>query len=217
MARTASDLTLKIRELLDKHDGNLTHSQIRPLLVEAGFEVKKEASEISPECSAFYEAGGDIRDNASVTKAFKACKFDETTQKRVLKEAQVRKEFKDESNFYNVTKSNWGKARDVAESRKPETSRNTKAKTAAVEADTVKVAAKRGRPPMVKPVDTVAHVAKRGRPPMVKHTDAIAQVASIGGVTAATKRIAALMAEAESLQNAVNEVQALQKRLKDAA
>ena len=203
MARTASDLTLKIRELLNEHDGNLTHSQIRPLLVEAGFEVKKEPTEISPECSAFYEAGGDIKDDALTEKACKACKFDEATQKRVLKEAKIRKEFKDESNFYNVTKSNWSKARGETVSRKPETSKNSKAKSAVVETATVKVAARRGRPPMVKPVETVAHVARRGRPPMVKHTDAIAQIASIGGVTVAIKRIAALMAEAESLQNAV--------------
>ena len=237
MSRPASKYTVAIRTLLDKHD-NLTHAEIRPLLVEQGFEIAAEPPTLSDAFSQFEQYDVKLDDAASVASAMKACGFDESVQSVVLHEAKVRADFKSERNNFDVTKYNWNKTKQSGGnslSRKPVTSKNSKAKMAVVTGNSATIlprpkhrpqdapisttAKRRGRPPAAAPATVVVPVAKRGRPPAtsVVANDSLEFVAKNGGVSAVKNRITELRLEADKMERAVNAVLDLQKRLSDAA
>jgi hypothetical protein len=124
-------------------------------------------------------------------------------------------EFEKESNYFNVTKYNWGKLLKSRKGggRKP-TVKNTKARTAA-KRPKHRVAAK------------VTHVRPKTRRDEALPSDAVSAlglVESHGGVTGAQKRITALQesiaeaqAEITKIEAAVESVVALKKRLTKAA
>lgn len=107
--------------------------------------------------------------------------------------------FGKERNNFDVTKYNWAKIRESGRpstSRKPSTSKNTKARTAA------------------------KHKPKRlGRPARKAGFDVsiLATVEKLGGVAAVHARIKELQAEVVSLENVAEEFEALQKRMSAAA
>lgn len=210
MSRPASDYTLAIRTLLDERNGELTHNEARPLLEALGHEIAAECPAKSENFKQFEQYAVDLNDEDAVAKAMKACGFDEKTQKAVLREAKIRKEFKAESNDFNVIKYNWSKAKESgtpSPSRKPETSKNTKAKTAAV-------------------VGKTAGGEKKKRGPKPKHrrnaivadfSDPLDVVSKNGGIAATQAKITAMREEADRLEAAVSSVMDLKKRVAAAA
>lgn len=214
MSRPASEKTLAIRNLLDERNGELTHNEARPLLAELGHEIAAECPAKSDAFKQFEQYVVDLNDEAAVAKAMKACGFDDKTQKAVLREANIRKEFKAESNDFNVTKYNWKLAQDSSKpsvSRKPETSRNTKAKTAAVVGKKVGVAK--------------LNLKKKNQNPKPKHRrsaefnefDPLDVVSENGGIAAVQAKIAEMRLEADRLEAAVSSVIDLKKRVAAAA
>ena len=211
MSRPASEYTQAIRNLLDERNGDLTHAEARPLLAKLGFEIAVEPPGKSDAFGQFEQYDVDLNDDASIAKAMKACNFDEKTQKTVLREARQRAAFKTERNNFDVTKYNWAKARQSGKpsvSRKPDSSKNTKAKTAAVtgrKAGVTKLPKPKHRRNVV--------VATNG----VDSDDALDLVASNGGVAAVQAKVAEMRAEADRLEAAANSVLELQKRVAAAA
>jgi hypothetical protein len=217
MSRTASKYTLDIRQLLDSNP-ELTHADARPMLAKLGHEIAVEPPEKSEAYLQFEQVAGIcptlkvskfMKNEKAVAKTLKTCRFDDKAQKLVLREAQIRAKFEDESNNYNVTKYNWSKAKQSGTpsvSVKPDSGKNTKAKTAAVTA---------------RRTGTVLPVPKhrRNSQPVVStgNDDALDIVKRAGGVAAAQTRIAELRSEAETLEAAVNTVVALQQRIAEAA
>lgn len=94
-------------------------------------------------------------------------------------------EFKAESNYFNVTKYNWGKK---GTSKKPKGSANTRAKTAAKKARVVSPVVRMGRRPKGQSVDS---------PDL---NTAIAVVREAGGLSAAAKKSDDMKAQIEKLQ-----------------
>lgn len=202
MARNAGELTVAIRTLLDQHNGELTHADIRPLLVKQGFEVAPEPPKKSSEFDKFNEYQTDLNDKSSIEATLKACGFEGSVAKAVVAEAKARKAFKDESNNYNVVKYNWQKSRDsrtTTVSRKPGTSRNSKAKAAA-----------KATRPVPKHRATTTTVA-------MSNDNALELVKSEGGVAKVQAKIASMQAEIASLEAAVTTVLELQKAVAAAA
>lgn len=196
--RTPSAYTLAIRQLLDQHNGELSHSQIRPLLKKLGHDVAEEpANRRSDGLAKFEEYACDLNDPESIAAVVAACGFDKKTAEAVVAEAQLRAAFKAERNNFDVTKYHWAKNREsgtTTVSRKPVSSKNTKAKTA------------KGSKVLPKP--------KHHRD---EASDPLDVVKKVGGVAAARQKIAALNAEAAALQSAVDAVVELQERIAAAA
>jgi len=218
MSRPASSYTVAIRTLLDEHGGNLTHAEIRPLLAKKGFNIAVEPPTLSDAFSQFEQYDVKLDDDVSVASAMKACGFDASVQILVLHEAKARANFKSERNNFDVTKYNWNKMKqsgDKSPSRKPVSSKNSKAKMAAtvmprpkyrIEDTPISTTVKRGR----------------GRPPAVvtapvTASDFLEFVAKNGGVSVVRNRITELRLEADKMESALNAVLDLQKRLSDAA
>lgn len=209
MSRPASDITLAIRKLLKKN-GELTYADARPLLAELGHEIAAERPAKSDAFKQFEQYEVDLTDAAAVAKAMKACGFDEKTQKAVLDEANVRNNFETESNHFNVTKWTWSKNSGKSSvSRKPETSKNTKAKTAAV-------------------VGKKVGITKLKKMPKPKHRqnavvgdfndfDSLDVVSENGGIAAVQAKVAEMRLEADRLEAAVASVIDLKKRVAAAA
>lgn len=210
MSRPASEYTQAIRNLLDERDGVLTHAEARPLLAKLGFEIAVEPPGKSDAFGQFEQYDVDLNDEASVAKAMKACGFDEKVQKTVLREARQRAAFKAERNNFDVTKYNWSNARKSGKpsvSRKPDSSKNSKAKTAAVTGRKAGVA----KLPKPKHRRNAVVVASGDS------NDALDLVASNGGVAAVQAKVVEMRAEADRLEAAVNSVLELQKRVAAAA
>jgi len=176
MSRPASKYTVAIRTLLDKHDGNLTHAEIRPLLVQQGFEIAAEPPTLSDAFSQFEQYDVKLDDAASVASAMKACGFDESVQSVVLHEAKVRADFKSERNNFDVTKYNWNKTKQSggnSPSRKPVTSKNSKAKMAVVTGNSATILPRPKHRPQDAPISTT--VKRRGRPPAAAPAPVVAK------------------------------------------
>lgn len=208
MSRPAGEYTLAIRNLLDERNGELTHAEARPLLSALGFGIAAEPPTKSDAFSQFEKFDVDLSDEDAVSKAMKACSFDEKTQKSVLREAKQRAAFKTERNNFDVTKYNWSKLQQSGKpsvSRKPETSKNTKAKTAAVTGRKVGVLPK----PKHRRADSTVVSADSN--------DSLDLVKQHGGIAAVQNKIAEMRSEADRLEAAVNSVIELQKRVAAAA
>jgi hypothetical protein len=183
MSRPVSAYTQAIRTLLTEHNGDLTHAAARPLLVQRGFEIAADPPSKSEDSSASVMA---------------ACEFDEKTIKALRKEIQQRTEFATESNNFNVVKHNWKLIQNSGQpsaSRKPTTSRNRKARTAAGKTTVTKLGRKRN--------------AVAGDP--------LEHIKSLGGLAVVQAKIADMKAEIENLEAAVESVLVLQKQLAEAA
>lgn len=207
MSRPASPYTQAIRDILDAKKGNITHAEIRPMLQKAGFNVAPEPPAKTDAFGQFEKHGVKLDDPKSVEKALKACGFDDKMQRLVLKEAAQRAAFEKESNNFNVTKYNWSQKQQSGSktpSRKPASSKNTKAKVAA------KTTAPVRRGPVAK--------TRRVVSPVETGTDeALDLVKEYGGVAAAQARIDEMRADADKLEQAVNVVVELQAKVKAAA
>ncbi len=204
--RTAGPLTEAIRKLLDTNP-NLTNAQVRPLLEKQGFTVAVQPPEKSEAMSLFDQYEYNADNQQSMLDVAQTCGFDAATTKAVLAEVAVRHAFKAESNNFNIVKYNWGKSRESGGSTKPVSSRNAKAKDAAVV----------GQP---KPLER--NGSGRGRKaivPVVANdiTDSLNLVKQNGGLAASQQRIAALRAEADALEVAATAVIDFQKVIADAA
>jgi len=210
MSRPAGEYTLAIRTLLDERNGELTHAEARPLLSKLGFDIAVEPPGKSDAFSQFEQYDVDLADETAVAKAMKACGFDEKVQKTVLREAKHRAAFKTERNNFDVTKYNWSKARQSGKpsvSRKPVSSKNTKAKTAAVTGRKVGVT-KLPKPKHRR--DTTVVVS-------ADSDDSLDLVSKNGGIAAVQNKIVEMREEADRLEAAVNSVLELQKRVAAAA
>lgn len=226
MSRTASDRTMFIRGLLAERKGELTHQEVRPLLEAAGYDLAVQPPNKSDAYSMFeshiikmlgvpeknqpqFKIRKKHMDNAKLMeRALAKCKFEPKVEKALRAEIGVRMVFDSESNDFNVIKSNWSKNPDgvVQTSRKPDSSKNTKAKVAAATPSVRKV----GILPKPKHRRDAVTVA-------VDNTDSIDLVVKNGGVVACETRVAELRAEADALEAAVKAVNALQERLSAAA
>jgi len=210
MSRPASEYTQAIRTILDEKNGELTHAEARPLLAKLGFDIVAEPPSMSDAFSKFDQYEVKLSDADGVAKAMLACEFDPKVQRTVLREAKIRAAFKAERNNFDVTKYNWSKmvkSGEPSPSRKPETSKNTKAKAAAA------LPQPKHRRDDVVVAKSVGHPKKT----VVSHNDDLAYVTKHGGVSAVRNRIAELRAEADKMESAVNSVLELQKRIKEAA
>ncbi len=209
MSRPASEYTQAIRNLLDEKNGELTHAEARPLLAKLGFDIAAEPPSMSDAFSKFDQYEVKLSDAEGVAKAMTACEFDPKVQKTVLREAKIRAAFKAERNNFDVTKYNWAKmvkSGEPSPSRKPVSSKNTKAKAAAALPQ-----------PKHRRDDVVVKSVGRPKKTVVSPNDDLAYVTKHGGVSAVRNRIAELRAEADKMESAVNSVLELQKRIKEAA
>ena len=190
MSRPASELTIRIRELLDQTNGEITHAQARVILLNEGFELAADKPPKSENFSKFDEYQVDLNDQSSIDNVLNSCGFTGAVAKAVVDEALARAAFAAESSGFNVTKNNWKLARESGKpstSTKPASSKNTKAKTAS------------GRVTL-----------KTKRTVAVDVTEALATCKEHGGVAATQELI-------RMLQAAVDAVVQFQQEVADAA
>lgn len=209
MAKPASDLTLAIRGLCEETDGAITHSEARPRLKKLGFTIRRDPGRQSPELTAFDSYAVDYDDTESIDATANACGFSADTVKSVIREYNARQTFKSERNNFDVTKNIWKKNRASGKptpSRKPvAASRNARAKTAA----------KSSQPEPARPR------GKRVAAPAVLQTgaemEALAFVESNGGLSAVEATLEKARETVSELEQVVETVAALTKRLSAAA
>jgi hypothetical protein len=195
-------ITLAIRKLLDQKGDELTHSDAAPLLAEIGkkegFEVAENPGGKSEDYAKMEQYELNWEDDANVQAVAEACGLSGAALQRCRKEAVTHRTWKLQENQFNVTKNTWKKEKASGVSKRPQATKNVRAKAAKTEQK------KRGRPPKV--VDT-GTVKRRGRPakivmPSMDDLDEIAAlkyVESHGGLPAVNELLAKAQAEAAYL------------------
>lgn len=160
MPRTLTPLTAAIRQLIDEHGFDLTHSQARPLLKKMGIPIVKHHGRRSDEETEWEAAWKEyalprgwtdeehaelvastvdaVRKDLGITKAEAA---------RRHKQHLKRKEWDTEVNAFDCAKVNYAKflQSGASPSSRPAESKNTKAQTAAAQAKTIKTWKKGGK------------------------------------------------------------------------
>lgn len=230
MPRNPSELTEAIRSLLDETNGSITHAEVRPRLVEMGFDIAVEQDRMSSQLSAVNEYEYDVqalkdalRDNDMklvrqiLDPVFKATGLDESTQQAVIDEMIVRIEYAAERNHFDVTKFNWRQTANSAKpsvSRKPESTKNSRARAVTKKSSSPPPKHRRRTSDIV-----VTEPKRRGRPrkvvavqPSMDELAALEIIEKLGGVSHAETRIEELRAEANRLENAIELLAQLTKR-----
>lgn len=217
MARQKSEFTAAIHDLLTKHKGALTHAEARPLLKGMKIQIAAQPGEKTEDLNKCIEAAANIdrpkgwKDNPGLLTEYhnKICAKAGLTgkaAKQAIADFEVFEAFKRESNYFNVTKSQWS----PSSSTKPAASKNAKSKVAVV-------AAKRG-PGRPKGSGNKTKVATKVTPKVnkaskVSEMDAVEMVMTAGGVPAVQAKIDSMKAEIESLEAALEQVVAFETRL----
>ena len=109
MSRKPTDFTKDIRTLLEQHQGELTHGQIRPLLEELGWEVAKKpkpASDLWKQVME-YSFEGKFPTQEEFNDVLDDLRFSDKDLRSVKREYRIRVEFNTERNHFDVTKYNW--------------------------------------------------------------------------------------------------------------
>jgi|694.fasta_scaffold53408_6 hypothetical protein len=121
MARTASELTKAIRSLCDETNFDITHTQARPILTSKGFSLVQQP----PEKSAAYlqwESQAESRPkNVKEMKAWfkytiKAAGLPASALEAIANEDAMHVAFRNERNYFDVTKSNYKRSVGTADS-----------------------------------------------------------------------------------------------------
>lgn len=222
MARQASDLTVATRELFDKTEGKITHSEARPLLQKQGFELAEDPSQKSEELSQLesdYEVASATDDEVSA--ACRKAGFSAAATSRVLKEVAVRRDFAAEANKFNVTKNLWRKAKESGKptvSRKPKVEVAPKRKPGRLAKVEVALKRKPGRPAKVEvSPKKLGRPVSRGYEPTAAELEALRVVEGAGGVALVQKQIKELEEALELVAQLKERVSQFESRLKDAA
>ena len=231
MSKSASDLTMAIRGLCEVTKGAITHSEARIRLDEIGFKpVTDPGGRQSPELTAWLKYDVDYNDPESIQTTADECGFSDPTLKAVLKEHKVRTEFKSERNNFDVTKNIWKKNKasgKATPSRKPAAAsrKNARAATAAKKNQPVRAttAAKKNQPTPARPrgKNKNRQQQKKVAAPAILQTgaelEALAFVESNGGMAAVEKSLTAARSTVSELEQVIDSVAALTKRISAAA
>ncbi len=205
MSKAAGDLTVAIRGLLDA-DGDLTHLTARPLLKKLGFPiVPKPGRGLAAELKQWKEYGVDYDDPSSIEDTIAECGFDEETGKAVVAKAL----FVAEANNFNVVKNIWTKLQASGAStpsRKPKAKAKNQRATAAAS--------------QPKPARPRGDKKKKAAPTLLKtgaEIEALVFVEENGGMAAVEKSLTEARATVSELEQVIDEVAALTKRISAAA
>ena len=226
MAKEASALTLAIRQLCDETNGEITHGQSRARLKKMGFEIAPDPGRRSDHIKTLDGYDIDYEERGVVGVIEKTLGVSTGTARKVLAEMKTHIVFKAERNNFDVTKYNWGKAKDSGKattSRKPAATPNAKPAAAAASKKSSGPPAKHAKKGSAK-TGATSPPAKRRRPAAAASSpvasgdlEALAEVERLGGLSKVEESLAEAKAEVTRLEGVVSTVQALTARVTKAA
>lgn len=201
MARSAGEMTTAIRQILAETRGEITHAQARERFQQMGLKVAPDPGPKSKEYRSI-EAAGNLKSGVPKDERKRLEFFRELARKAgvaqnmvegIVKEFLLHDAYIKEQNSFNVNKSAWKKG-GMTVSKKPNSSKNTKAKVAAKTGRTVgrprkqdQQPAKRGRP-----AKTTVAASANGQYDQ-KVAEALQLVLGLGGAAQAQKKLDELM------------------------
>jgi hypothetical protein len=203
MARKASEFTKAIRRLCEKTNFGITYATARPRLIRMGIEVAPEPPKKSDVYKKWEEHRGKYPKNPERLLAYyksttKAAGLPSTMVEAIMKEDAPHRAFRDERNYFDVTKWNYHQRVGETISSKPP----------------VSITKKGGRP---MPENFVTESKPVQRPvKVVVDSDAIEALKCLlenGGAEGVEKKMAQLKAEVARLSKVLEKAAALHKVL----